>query len=389
MTRRLLFCLPCLALLTLAPVAQEPAGVTPATTAPATAADGRARRVRARIQALEGEAERLVGEARTLIGDLRAREIDRDLRVEELREAQSASADAAVALREATAGLADLELVSIQEIPIVETELVNLYKRGRVGYARLLLGASNVREFARAMRAAGALTALTEGRIAAHQRTVDRLRQERATFEDRAARLGTLEVEARRARVAADQAVEAAAELIREIDSRRDLTAQFVGELREVADRLEAEVRALGQGRQAQAVAVPVRPFQGVLEWPVLGTVIGTFGQPSDRLGGSLARSGIEVSVPIDTPVRAVHDGTVGYAGTFSGFGTLVILDHGNQAFSLYGYLGATSVRQGQAVAVGAELGSVGFAPAGPAALYFELRVDGNPVDPVQWLKSL
>lgn len=363
--------------------------MTPATTAPATAADGRARRVRARIQALEGEAERLVGEARTLIGDLRAREIDRDLRVEELREAQSASADAAVALREATAGLADLELVRIQEIPIVETELVNLYKRGRVGYARLLLGASNVREFARAMRAAGALTALTEGRIAAHQRTVDRLRQERATFEDRAARLGTLEVEARRARVAADQAVEAAAELIREIDSRRDLTAQFVGELREVADRLEAEVRALGQGRQAQAVAVPVRPFQGVLEWPVLGTVIGTFGQPSDRLGGSLARSGIEVSVPIDTPVRAVHDGTVGYAGTFSGFGTLVILDHGNQAFSLYGYLGATSVRQGQAVAVGAELGSVGFAPAGPAALYFELRVDGNPVDPVQWLKSL
>jgi murein hydrolase activator len=53
----------------------------------------------------------------------------------------------------------------------------------------------------------------------------------------------------------------------------------------------------------------------------------------------------------------------------------------------LYGYLGAISVAVGQMLASGTEVGIVGPSPAGPAALYFELRVDGRSVDPVQWLK--
>jgi septal ring factor EnvC (AmiA/AmiB activator) len=53
----------------------------------------------------------------------------------------------------------------------------------------------------------------------------------------------------------------------------------------------------------------------------------------------------------------------------------------------LYGYLGDVSVTRGAAVEAGAELGHVGLAPAGPAALYFEMRIDGRSVDPLQWLK--
>jgi septal ring factor EnvC (AmiA/AmiB activator) len=64
-----------------------------------------------------------------------------------------------------------------------------------------------------------------------------------------------------------------------------------------------------------------------------------------------------------------------------------VIVDHGNDHYSLYGYLGAMTVTVGQAVEAGAEVGAVGPSPAGPSALYFELRVDGRSVDPVQWLK--
>ena len=85
--------------------------------------------------------------------------------------------------------------------------------------------------------------------------------------------------------------------------------------------------------------------------------------------------------------MRAVHGGTVGYADVFAGFGTLVILDHGSNNYSLYGYLGDVLVAQGAAVDAGAELGRVGLAPAGPAALYFEIRIDGRSVDPLQWLK--
>jgi len=86
--------------------------------------------------------------------------------------------------------------------------------------------------------------------------------------------------------------------------------------------------------------------------------------------------------------VQAVHSGTVSYADAFTGFGNLVILDHGSNNYSLYGYLGAVGVQTGATVETGAEIGRVGASPAGPPALYFEIRIDGRSVDPLQWLKT-
>ena len=85
--------------------------------------------------------------------------------------------------------------------------------------------------------------------------------------------------------------------------------------------------------------------------------------------------------------MKAVHGGTVAYADAFTGLGTLVILDHGSSNYSLYGYLGSVGVTTGAMVETGAEIGRVGASPAGPPALYFELRIDGKPTNPVQWLK--
>jgi septal ring factor EnvC (AmiA/AmiB activator) len=85
--------------------------------------------------------------------------------------------------------------------------------------------------------------------------------------------------------------------------------------------------------------------------------------------------------------VSAVHGGVVAFADNFSGFGNLVILDHGGQSFTLYGYLLDIAVKKGAAVEAGQRVGTVGFTLAGPAGLYFEMRVDGQPVDPLQWFK--
>ena len=65
-----------------------------------------------------------------------------------------------------------------------------------------------------------------------------------------------------------------------------------------------------------------------------------------------------------------------------------MILDHGGQSYSLYGYLSSLSVERGTHVGDQTILGTVGRAPAGASALYFELRIDGEPVDPVEWLQE-
>lgn len=339
------------------------------------------------MRALERENERLAGEARTLLGELRTLEAERDRTREEADRAEAAAAAATAAVEAIGQRIGELDQARLAQLPDVRAHLVDLYKRGRRGYVPLLAGARDVRELARLTRAVAAMAAIARRRMADHRRTLDALRAERAALEAEAGRLAALEAEARQARAAAARAVAARSALIARIDARRDLTAQYVGELRAAYARLQQQVADLAAGRPADSVQVPLAPFRGVLDWPAPGAVSARFGQSSGRLGGTAVRNGIEIAAPEGAPVRAVHDGTVGFAGPFTGFGTLVILEHGGENFSLYGYLAAAEVERGQRVDAGAVLGRVGQAPAGPAALFFELRVDGLSTDPVQWLK--
>ncbi len=101
-----------------------------------------------------------------------------------------------------------------------------------------------------------------------------------------------------------------------------------------------------------------------------------------------VVRNGIEIATIENQQVRAVHGGTVSYAAPFAGFGTLVIVDHGTNAFSLYGHLSQALVPAGAVVERNAVIGRAGRSPSGVQSLYFELRIDGRPVDPVQWFRS-
>jgi septal ring factor EnvC (AmiA/AmiB activator) len=96
----------------------------------------------------------------------------------------------------------------------------------------------------------------------------------------------------------------------------------------------------------------------------------------------------MEMGSPEGRAVRSVLSGSVAFADSFSGYGNLVILDHGGSNYSLYGYLGSMEVSWGDSVPAGARVGTSGASPGGNPALYFELRVDGEAVDPVQWLSG-
>jgi septal ring factor EnvC (AmiA/AmiB activator) len=348
-------------------------------------ANPQAQRVNERIRALQSEADRLATQARTLLGELRKLEIERDLEAEQFRQAQADVSTAQSQVDAAGARLAALEQVRIAQLPDVKAQLVDIYKRGRAGYARMIFGARSARELGRATRAVAALVKINQERITQHQRTLEALRGEREGLQRQMAALQTAEREARRARDAAERAVAARSALITQIDARRDLNAQFAGELQVAYERLQRQTDTAGTGRLP--VTVPLAPFRGALDWPVSGTITGRYGQPVLRAGASVTRNGIEVAAGEGTPVLAVHPGTVSYADVFSGFGTLVIVDHGGNDYSLYGYLGSASVREGDAVDAGAEVGRTGLPPAGPPSLYFEIRIDGRSVDPVQWLR--
>jgi septal ring factor EnvC (AmiA/AmiB activator) len=343
-------------------------------------------RVDEQLKALRQEADRLARESRSLLGDVRKLEVQRDIRRTEAREAEGALAAAKEDVANISQRLDALEEQRLKGLPDLKAQLVETYKRGRSGHLRLLVSAGGLRDFARATRAVTALAFRKERVLNDYRLTLDALRSERATQQSKLAELRAKDAATRRARALAEQAVRERAVLIAQIDSRRDLAAQYVGELQMARDRLDQQVAGLSAERRG-SVVVPLAPFRGGLEWPVRGDLAGRFGQPSGRPGDPLVRSGIEIAAPEGTSVRAVHGGTVGYAEGYTGLGTLVILDHGGGNFSLYGYLLSLSVQRGEIVEAGGEVGRVGPSPTGPPALYFELRIDGRSVDPVQWLQ--
>src|SRR5204863_9494829 len=154
-------------------------------------------------------------------------------------------------------------------------------------------------------RAMTALTFRQERILTDFHLTADALGAERAVLQTKMAELKTRDANARRARGLAEKAVGDRAALIEQIDSRRDLTAQYVGELQVARERLDQQITGLA-GERRGLVAVPLAPFRGGLEWPVAGEVASRFGQPTGRQGGPLVRSGMEIGAPEGTSVRAI-----------------------------------------------------------------------------------
>jgi septal ring factor EnvC (AmiA/AmiB activator) len=350
------------------------------------ATDAMARRVSDRIKTLQAEADRLAAQSRTLLGDLRQLELQRDIENEKVKAADAAVAQAQTSLQQTTDKITALEQQRVAQLPDLKLRLVDIYKRGRTGYAQLLFDARGIRELARAMRAVAAMTTINEEKLEEHRRTIAQVREQRAAIEQHTRELQEAAKQADRARLNALRAVSARETLIADIDKRRDLNAQLAGELDVAYQRLQEQIANIAAGRPSDAVSVPLTSFRGALDWPATGRVTAGFTAGTGP-SGAVVRNGIEIGAPPGSPVVAVYPGVVDYAEPFSGFGNLVIVNHGGNYLSLYGYLDSISVARGDHVDAGTELGKVGMPPAGPPALYFELRVDGRSVDPVQWLK--
>ena len=342
-----------------------------------------------RLRALQKEAEALATQEQSLLVELRALEVDREIKAAQLGAIDRQVGDVQAQIAEASDRAAPLQRQSDRQRPDVEARLVKLYKMGRAGYWRLLLDVDDLREVGRAYRIASALGRIDRDRVAEHQRTLAALDAERAALEARATELAALDAKAREARAAVDRAVAARTALVKSIDARRDLNAQLTGELQEAQQKLQSEVAQMAAGQpNAAALSLPLRPFQGGLPWPADGVVMRRFGRQQSRDGRvTVTRNGIELSLAEGQAVHAVHEGTVAFADPFTGYGNLVIVDHGQRSYSLYGNLDSVSVRKGDRVEPGTTVGLAGRNAAGNPSLYFELRVDGKAVDPLQWLK--
>lgn len=190
-------------------------------------------------------------------------------------------------------------------------------------------------------------------------------------------------------------------ELLDEREQRRRLIADLstdVADKNRQREELEASRRRLQalvdelereRARVATADAPPAGAGLGAggLPWPVEGQLHRRFGQA--RAGGRMTWQGMVIHAPLGADIRAVAAGTVVFADWLRGFGLLAVVDHGDGHMSLYGYADALYKRTGERVEGGETIAAAGQSGGQQdVGLYFEIRRNGQPIDPRNWLRS-
>jgi murein DD-endopeptidase MepM/ murein hydrolase activator NlpD len=160
------------------------------------------------------------------------------------------------------------------------------------------------------------------------------------------------------------------------------------------SDRLQAgqALRVLPSGAPSQAVPAAAAPLAAVpssgMVWPLVGNITSRFGYRRLRIGGTNMHYGVDIDGNIGDPIRSSTAGTVSFSGWRGGFGNLVIVTNGNTEY-FYAHASQLLVTEGQSVQPGdliARVGATGNV-TGPH-LHFEIRVNGEPVDPLPILEA-
>ena len=167
---------------------------------------------------------------------------------------------------------------------------------------------------------------------------------------------------------------------ISKLTAEQQAEAGEIDALQAASNSIAARIRAAQASRQSGGPTST--PSSAGLIWPVNGPVTSPFGWRWGRM-----HEGIDIGVPYGTPIHAAAAGTVIYCGWESGYGNLVVIDHGGNLATAYGHQSAIAVACGQQVSQGDVIGYVGCTGhcTGPH-LHFEVRINGEPVDPLGYL---
>jgi murein hydrolase activator len=264
----------------------------------------------------------------------------------------------------------------------------------------ILVSGDNPMDRIAAVRHLASLAALDARLIQEYRVTSDRLSDRKQREETRRTELAELRIEAKREQAAADREGAKRRILLTKVRDERAYHDRMVGELTEASRRLEAFIRDLAAKQRRVAKVPPALPgdtprtgfgaLRGRLPWPADGRVVNAFGpQVHPRFGTRTFRNGVDIEAPEGTEIASVYGGHVVYTGWFKGYGNLIILDHGNDFYTLYAHIAEIGVKEGEDVRQGQKIGTVGDTGSlAGARLYFEVRYQGRALDPADWLRQ-
>jgi murein hydrolase activator len=304
----------------------------------------------------------------------------------------------------------------------LQARLRILYKQGRGAYVPFLLGASDMTDFFRRMRYTVKLVEYDADLLQRHRSDLEALDRARRSVKARAEQLHKARTQVSAKKEEIEQEREKKNVLLASIRDEQGTYETAMQDIEESSKRLMALIaklereRKLALARQAQeqrrrqqqarrtptpdTPAPPIEPYsngdgkfaklRGQLTWPISGTLVSTYGKIKHPTFNTYTfNKGIGISAAPGSEFRVIEAGHVLYADGFKGYGNLLIVDHGDSYYSLYAYASELLVQVGDRVKRQQVVGRTGEGGSlnGPA-LYFEIRHQGKPENPLEWLAN-
>ena len=179
--------------------------------------------------------------------------------------------------------------------------------------------------------------------------------------------------------------------ILDEIRKKKALSQAAVASLKDASMRLDAKISAMGKQQAPASMSGTVfSRLKGRLPPPVNGKIVSRFGPSrSGNYNSFTFQSGIDIKVERGEPVRSVFKGEVIFAEWLKGYGNLLIIDHGENYYTLYAHVQEFFKQKGETVdseEVIATAGDTGSIKG--LCLHFEVRHHGKPMDPLKWLSK-
>ncbi|OEU71070.1 MAG: hypothetical protein BA864_14935 [Desulfuromonadales bacterium C00003093] len=274
----------------------------------------------------------------------------------------------------------------------LEKRLVALYKEGDIGPLKILFSADSPTELVQQYHYLTRVLQYDRDLLGEYRQILVNQQQRLTDLKQlQQQKLLLLGKEQKERKVAADGR-RLQAQLLKKVRSEKKHLKRELASLREKAKRLQSLVTKLHKQPAPASAPVPATGSgsfsagKGKLAWPVNGEVLIGFGTQKDStLGTYYESNGIEINVALGSPIHAVADGRVVFADWFKGYGNLLIMSHQGGFHTLYAQAARLDRTVGEQLAAGNVLGRSGL--DGRDAMYFEIRHNGSPVNPLRWLQ--
>ncbi|RUO69461.1 murein hydrolase activator EnvC family protein [Idiomarina ramblicola] len=281
----------------------------------------------------------------------------------------------------------ELQQKQKQQVALLEDQLVSAYMNGNHDFLKMLLNQQDPGQFERTLSYYQYLNTARVEEIEVIQRTQKEITALTEELKQQQSQLASLQEQQQKQRAQLEQQQHRQEDKLAELQQQQRKDRSRVNQLEQSREQLEQVLRAIENAlaQQKDVQLVGLQAVKNQLNWPSDGDVKRLFGQ---RREGPVDWKGVLIEGNNGQSVRSIANGRVVYADWLRGFGLVIVIDHGESYMSLYGHNQTLTKAVGDKVRKDEEIALMGQSGSrNSAALYFEIRHQGRPQNPSNWIR--